>query len=89
MKGLANGFRYVGDIIDGKKVLKGADGEFLASYISNLGATDAASQIDYLNERKVYIKKHKDESFAEYKKYSSLYVKIFLMLGVLIAVLLA
>ena len=63
--------------------------EFLKNYASNLGSTDASSQIDYLNERKAYIKKHKDESFADYKKYSSLYVKIFLMLGVLIAVLLA
>lgn len=79
----------MGEVLAGKPVLKGADGEFLKNYASNLGSTDASSQIDYLNERKAYIKKHKDESFADYKKYSSLYVKIFLMLGVLIAVLLA
>lgn len=89
MRALAKKFRYVGDVLDGKQVLKGADGEFISNYASCLGSTDASSQIDYLNERKIYIKKHKDESFDDYKKYSSLYVKIFLMLGVLIAVLLA
>ncbi|MCD7728440.1 MAG: hypothetical protein LUI60_00815 [Clostridia bacterium] len=89
IKKISQGFTYIGDIIDGKNVLKGSDGEFLLNYIKNLGQTDALSQIDYLTERKVYIKKYKDESFADYKKYSSLYVKIFFMLGVLVAVLLA
>ena len=89
MRKLSERFRYMRDIVDGKSVLKGADGEFLKSYVANLGATDASSQIDYLNERKAYIKRNKDESLEEYKKYSSLYIKIFLMLGVLIAVLLA
>lgn len=89
MKKLAAKFGYVSQALDGKPVLKGADAEIIASYCSNLGSTDASSQIDYLNERKSYIKKHKEESFAEYKKCSSLYVRIFLMLGVLIAVLLA
>lgn len=89
MKKLAAKFGYVSQALDGKPVLKGADAEFIASYCSNLGSTDASSQIDYLNERKSYIKKHKEESFAEYKKCGSLYVRIFLMLGVLIAVLLA
>lgn len=89
MRALAKKFRYMGDVLNGKPVLKGDDGEFLISYAKNLGSTDALSQIDYLNERKSYIKRHKDESSADYKKYSSLYVKIFLMLGILIAVLIA
>lgn len=88
MRILAKKFRYMGDMIDGKPLLNGDDEEFIKSYVQNLGVTDAYSQIDYLSERKSYIKKHKDESFADYKKYSSLYVKIFLMLGILIAVLL-
>ncbi len=88
MRTLAKKFRYMGDMIDGKPLLNGDDEEFIKSYVQNLGVTDAYSQIDYLSERKSYIKKHKDESFADYKKFSSLYVKIFLMLGILIAVLL-
>ena len=88
MRTLAKKLRYMGDMIDGKPLLNGDDEEFIKSYVQNLGVTDAYSQIDYLSERKSYIKKHKDESFADYKKYSSLYVKIFLMLGILIAVLL-
>ena len=86
---LAQGFRYMADVAAGKPVLKGADGRFLAEYAGGLGQSDAISQIDYLSERKVYIKKYKDESLADYKKYRSLYIKIFFMLGVLIAVLLA
>ncbi|MCD8372282.1 MAG: hypothetical protein LUD27_03165 [Clostridia bacterium] len=89
MPKIAEGFTYMKELTEGKCILKGEDGDFLESYIKNLGKTDAASQIDYLNDRKVYIKKYKDESFADYKKYSSLYVKIFFMLGALIAVLLA
>ena len=56
MKKLAAKFGYVSQALDGKPVLKGADAEFIASYCSNLGSTDASSQIDYLNERKSYIK---------------------------------
>ena len=89
MKKLAAPFPHVKSALEGKHVLGGADGEFIAAYCKNLGSTDAASQIDYLKERKAYIKKHKDESFSDYRKYSSLYVKIFFLLGVLIAVLLA
>lgn len=86
---LSQGFKYMGDVASGKTVLNGADDRFLNEYAGGLGQSDALSQIDYLSERKVYIKKYKDESFAEYKKYRSLYLKIFFMLGVLIAVLLA
>jgi stage III sporulation protein AB len=70
-------------------VLEGSDGEFLRDYFAVIGKTEAKSQIDYLNERKQVLKKYKDESEQEYKKYSSLYLKISLMVGILIAVLLA
>lgn len=86
---VAQPYKYVTEILNGKKVLDGSDGEFLSDYAVNLGKSDALSQIDYLNGRKVALTKYKDESFSDYKKYSSLYVKIFFMIGVLIAVLLA
>ena len=89
MKELAKPFRFVSDVLEGKQVLAGEVGEFIAAYVHNLGATDALSQIDYLNERKAYLRKHRDESLADYKKYRSLYVRVFFMLGVLTAVLLA
>lgn len=73
----------------GEKLLDGEDGETVSDYFSNLGKTDALSQIDYLNARKVQLLKLKDESCADYKKYSSLYVKIFFLIGVLAAILLA
>ena len=59
------------------------------NFVPQILKTDALSQVDYLTERKTVLKKYKEESFADYKKYSSLYVKIFFLIGVLIAVLLA
>lgn len=82
-------YKYVGDVLKGKEVLSGEEGEFLKSYAANLGKTDAASQIDYLNERKAELRKYKEKSAEEYKKYSSLYLKVCIMIGILIAVLLA
>lgn len=82
-------FRYMPQIFEGKNVLGGEDGKFISDYVKNIGVSDSSSQIDYLNERKGTLKKLMDESEENYKKYSSLYIKISLMIGVLIAVLLA
>ncbi len=86
---VAEPYKYVPEILKGEPVLDGKDGEIISEYIVNLGKSDAMSQIDYLNGRKSSLEKLKEESFTNYKKYSSLYVKIFFMVGVLIAVLLA
>lgn len=85
----AEPYKYVKDVVNGKELLTGEEGQFLKDYTTNLGKTDALSQVDYLNERKIFLKKYKDESFADYKKYSSLYLKIFFLIGVMAAVLLA
>ena len=86
---IAEPFKFVPDILEGKVLIAGDEGQFLKDYVQNLGKTDALSQVDYLNERKLLLKKYKDDSFADYKKYSSLYVKIFFLIGVMVAVLLA
>lgn len=86
---IAADYPYMQKLLNGENPLGGEDGKFLASYMASLGTTDALSQVDYLNERKSAIKKYKEDSASDYKKYSSLYVKIFFMVGVLIAVLLA
>ena len=86
---IAEPFKFVPEILEGKELISGDEGQFLKDYISNLGKTDAMSQVDYLNERKSLLKKYKDDSFNDYKKYSSLYVKIFFLIGVMVAVLLA
>lgn len=86
---VAENFKYVPEILQGEKSLDGKDGEIISEYVVNLGKSDALSQIDYLNDRKAVLAKCRDESFDEYKRYSSLYVKIFFMVGVLMAVLLA
>ena len=89
MDKIASPFNFVPQILNGECPLSGDDAEFIRDYTLNLGKTDALSQVDYLTERKTVLKKYKEESFADYKKYSSLYVKIFFLIGVLIAVLLA
>ena len=86
---IAQNFKFVPEILQGKILLDGRDGEVIGEYVFNLGKSDALSQIDYLNERKAILAKCRDESAENFKKYSSLYIKIFFLLGVLMAVLLA
>lgn len=86
---IAADFKFMPDIMNGKSVLKGSDGQFIREYVKSIGVSDSASQIDYLNERKSHIRKLMEDSRENYKRYSSLYIKIALMIGVLIAVLLA
>lgn len=86
---VAGNFKYIPALLEGKTVLDGEDGKMIGEYISGIGKSDALSQIDYLSERKVALFKRKEESAENYKKYSSLYIKLFFLLGVLMAVLLA
>ena len=86
---VAEPFTYIAEIMNGKCVLDGKDGEFISEYTVNIGKSDPLSQIDYLNGRKQSLTKYREESASDYKRYSSLYVKIFFMIGVLAAVLLA
>lgn len=86
---VAQRFKHMPVALKGGKVLDGKDGEVISDYFVNLGKSDALSQIDYLNGRKDLLAKYRDESQLNYKKYSSLYVKIFFMIGVLMAVLMA
>ncbi|MDE6001787.1 MAG: stage III sporulation protein AB [Clostridia bacterium] len=86
---IAEPYKFVPKILKGESLLKGSDADAVREYTENLGKTDAMSQVDYLTEKKAVLKKYKEESFTDYKKYSSLYVKIFFMLGVMMAVLLA
>lgn len=86
---IAEDFIYVRRALQGKEVLNGDNGEFIKQYVRGVGATDAISQIDYLEDRKITLKKYKEQSEEDYKKYGSLYVKLSLMFGILVAVLLA
>lgn len=89
MEKVAKNFKFMPEVLNGKILLEGKDGEIISDYVFNLGRSDALSQIDYLNERKTVLTKCRDESSNDYKKYSSLYIKIFFLLGVLMAILLA
>lgn len=86
---IAEPYKFVPKILNGESLLTGTAADAVRGYTENLGKTDAMSQVDYLTEKKAVLKKYKEESFTDYKKYSSLYVKIFFMLGVMMAVLLA
>lgn len=89
LKELAKRFPSVLRALDGQEVLSGDDGAFLRDYTQNIGKTDPKSQIDYLNGRREQLERLRNESAEEYKRYSSLYVKICLLAGILVAVLLA
>ncbi len=86
---IAGEFEFVNKLLGGEKLVDGDGEQFLENYLSNIGGTDAMSQIDYLNERKQELSKYKQISEDNYKKYGSLYLKICLLGGILIAVLLA
>ena len=86
---IAEGYSFVKKAMNGEELIKGEAGDFIGSYLKNLGTTDAKSQIEYLTERGEELKKFRDNSLERYKKYGSLYFKLCLVAGILIAVLLA
>ena len=86
---VAEQFDYVKKAMLGEQLLKGEDGEFLMQYLSDIGKTDAPTQIAYLSEKGQTLLEFKQKSEEKYKKYGSLYFKLSLMAGILIAVLLA
>lgn len=86
---IAEDYGYVNKCLKGEKVLSGEEGKFLTDYLLSIGQTDASSQIDYLNERKTELENYRKSSSDNYKKYGSLYFKLCLMAGILIAVLFA
>lgn len=86
---VAEEFDYVKKAMNGESVVKGADGELLTRYLSDIGRTDAPTQIMYLNEKGLTLLKLKQKSEEKYNKYGSLYFKLSLMAGILVAVLLA
>ena len=86
---VAEQFDYVKKAMQGDRIIKGEDGEFLMQYLSDIGKTDAPTQIAYLNEKGQTLLNLKQKSEEKYKKYGSLYFKLSLMAGILIAVLLA
>ncbi len=86
---VAEGFEYVKRCLAGYCVVCGERGEFLKEYLEGIGSTDALTQLDYLNDRKVTLAKLRQESEEAFKKYGALYFKLCLMAGILVAVLLA
>lgn len=74
---------------NGEAVISGERGAFIKKYLQGIGATDAYSQLDYLNEMKVTLLKYKNESQERYKKFAPMYFKLCLAGGILVAILLA
>ena len=86
---VAQGYGYVQKALNGEYVLKDEDGEFIKDYAAGLGVSDAPTQLDYLKERGEQLKTRVEACRENYKKYGSLYFKLCVMAGILIAVLLA
>ncbi len=86
---VAEGFDCVKKALKGEEVAKGEDSKFLLQYVNDIGKTDAPTQLLYLTEQGQTLLSLKQKSEENYKKYGSLYFKLSLMAGILIAVLLA
>lgn len=86
---VANGYDCVQKALRGEKVVDGEEGDFLISYLDGIGSSDAFTQIDYLNEKGETLLKYKKLSEEKYKKYGSMYFKLAVLGGILVAVLLA
>lgn len=84
-----NDFGMVKKLYLGNEDFDGEECDFIKNYFRLIGTTDANSQLGFLCEEKVSISKYKAESEIKYKKYGSLYIKLCIACGILIAVLLA
>lgn len=82
-------YKEVERALAGEEVLDGEEGIFIKKYLAGIGTTDAQSQLGYLTEMKETLLKYKSESEKNCKKYGSLYLKLCIACGILIAVLLA
>lgn len=81
-------YESVKRFLRGEEIIDGEEGEFIKKYFEVIGTTDAQSQLGYLSEMKETLGKYKTESEIKYKKYGSLYLKLCIACGILIAVLL-
>jgi len=86
---VAKDFGYVKRFISGEKLVYGDGERFLKNYLLSLGTSDALTQLEYLNGRRAELAKYKKDSEEAYKKYGSLYIKLCLLAGLLVAVLLS
>lgn len=57
-------------------------------YFTMIGKSDWKSQSDYLKNVRAELDKEKTETYEEYKKFLSLYVKLGFLLGLVLAILL-
>ncbi len=62
--------------------------EFIKNYFEFVGKSDFKSQVDFMSSKKLQIETFKNETKKEYKRYKDMYLKIFFLVGVVIAVLL-
>lgn len=81
-------FKELNDLIINEEYDK-KDDVILVDYFNCIGKTDSASQIDYLSTIGQELKREKELRLEKYNRYGPLYLKIFVMIGVLIAVLMA
>lgn len=82
-------FPYAQRFMNGEMLLGDENDEFIAKYISGIGTTDSQAQMTYLSEMKERLLKLKQEYEFTYKKYGSLYIKLSILCGIVVAVILA
>lgn len=87
IKDILSGFEMLKMALDGK--LESEDNAAVQEYFEMLGKTDSVSQIEFLITRRDALTQKSKNADENYKRYGNLYIKIFFMVGILVAVLLA
>jgi stage III sporulation protein AB len=86
---VAQKYKFVQKVFQGEKVTNEEEQKLLKDYLSQLGKTSSVSQTEYLQDQKSKLEMRYEQAENNYKKYGSLYLKIFFMAGILLAVLFA
>lgn len=87
IKDILEGFETLKKALDGK--MESEDKAAVEEYFEMLGKTDSVSQIEFLITRRDALMQNSNNAYENYKRYGNLYIKIFFMVGILVAVLLA
>ncbi len=66
-----------------KNMLKYDEIAYFDEYVSNIGTSDKESQIEYLKTVNEYLKEKVDKTQEEYKKYTALYIKMGILIGLI------
>lgn len=78
---------YNKEINEDKSLLKKDEQTFFNEYVSNIGTSDKASQMEYLKSVSEYLQENLVITQEEYKKYNTLYIKMGILIGLIVLII--